>query len=452
VTDLLPSTARRLLPLAAAAQRDGRLPSLVVGVVRDGGLAWSCGLGSVEGREPGTDVQYRLGSITKSLVAVAVMRLRDEGLLGLDDPFERHVPGTPYGERTVGQLLAHGAGLRAEAPGPWWERTPGPAWPELAGQLRPSDVPHGAGRRFHYSNLGFGSLGELLGRLRGRPWLQVVTDEVLRPLGMHRTTARPQAPAARGWAVHPHADLLLPEPEEDAGALGPAGQLWSTLADLGRFGAFLLGDAGDVLAADTLSEMQLAAGVDTTGEQWSAYALGLQVLQVGGRTLVGHGGSMPGFLAGVTVDPAEDAGVVLMCNATTGLGSGIVGEVLDVVRSAEPRVVAPWTPATSVDPAVLPLLGTWWWGTSGYALRLGADGLLGLRGLGLPGRASRFRPNGDGSWTGLDGYHAGEALRPVGDPPVALDLGSFVFTRTAYDTAAPVPGGVDDGGWRPGPA
>src|SRR3954470_2493741 len=102
---VLPSTARRLLARIARAQRDGRAPSLVAGVVRDGGLAWSAGRGAVP--EPHTDVQYRLGSISKTLTAIAVMRLRDEGRLGLDDALERHLPGTPLGERTVGQLLSH---------------------------------------------------------------------------------------------------------------------------------------------------------------------------------------------------------------------------------------------------------------------------------------------------------------------------------------------------------
>src|SRR5947208_15791367 len=102
---VLPTTAPRLLARTARAQRDGRARGLVAGVVRDGGLAWSAGRGAVP--EPHTDVQYRLGSISKTITAIAVMRLRDEGRLGLDDPLERHVPGTPLGERTVGQLLSH---------------------------------------------------------------------------------------------------------------------------------------------------------------------------------------------------------------------------------------------------------------------------------------------------------------------------------------------------------
>src|SRR3954464_10602843 len=99
VEPVLPSTARALLARTARVQRDGRAPSLVAGVVRGGGLAWSAGRGDVP--EPHTAVQYRLGSISKPVTAVAVMRLREEGRLGLDDPLERHLPGTPFGDRTV---------------------------------------------------------------------------------------------------------------------------------------------------------------------------------------------------------------------------------------------------------------------------------------------------------------------------------------------------------------
>src|SRR3954471_21575591 len=105
---VLPSTARLLLARTARVQRDGRAPALVAGVVREGGLAWSAGRGEVP--EPHTDVQFRLGSITKTLTAIAVLRLRDEGRLRLDDPLESHLSGTPFGDRTVGQLLSHLAG------------------------------------------------------------------------------------------------------------------------------------------------------------------------------------------------------------------------------------------------------------------------------------------------------------------------------------------------------
>ena len=435
---VLPTTARLLLARTARAQREGRAPSLVAGVVRDGGLAWSAGRGEVP--EPHTDVQYRLGSISKTITAVAVMRLRDEGRQGLDDPLDRHLPATPFGDRTIGQLLSHLAGASAESPGGWWERTHGGSLEDLA--LGGDDVVLGAPRRFHYSNLGFGLLGELVARLRGCSWDDAVTDEVLAPLGMARTTSRPVAPAAEGTAVHPWADVVLPEPEHHAGVMAAAGQLWAPLADLARFAAFLLGDTGDVLDAATLEEMTVPAGVDSSAPGWSAYGLGIQVLRVDGRTLVGHGGSMPGFLAGVFVDREEQTGAVSLANTTSGLDTVVFGLLADL-RAAEPRIVEPWQPAPS--PVPLDLLGVWFWGPAPYVLRA-AGGSLHLGPLpGRMGRASRFTTQDDGTWIGLDGYFAGETLRIADDH---LDLGTFVFTRTPYDPEAPVPGGVDERGWR----
>jgi CubicO group peptidase (beta-lactamase class C family) len=438
VEPALPSTARTLLARTARIQRDGRAPSLVAGVVRDGGLAWSAGRGQVA--EPHTDVQYRIGSISKTITALAVMRLRDAGRLHLDDPLDQHVPGTPLGDRTVGQLLSHLAGATAESPGDWWERVPGGSLADL--KLAGPDVVLGAARRFHYSNLGFGLLGELVADHRGRPWEDVVRDEVLGPLGMTRTTPRPTGAAAQGSAVHPWADVVLPEPEHHAGVMAAAGQLWATLADLGRLAVFLLGDTGDVLSPATLEEMTVPAGVDSAAPGWSAYGLGLQVVRADGQTLIGHGGSMPGFLAGVFVDRVERTGAVMLANTTSGLDQLVPGLLADL-RAAEPRVVDAWVPAP--PPVPLEFLGVWFWGPAPYVLRAQAGGLLHLGPLpGRAGRASRFAPRDDGTWVGLDGYYAGETLRIA---PDHLDLATFVFTRSPYDPEAPVPGGVDERSW-----
>src|SRR3954471_1818879 len=436
---VLPTTAHRLLARVARAQRDGRAPSLVAGVVRDGGLAWAAGRGAVP--EPHTDVQYRLGSISKTVTAIVVMRLRDEGRLRLDDPLEQHLPGTPLGDRTIGQLLAHLAGASAESPGDWWERTPGGTLADL--QLEEDDVVLGAARRFHYSNLGFGLLGELVARARGAPRGDVVDREVLPPLGMPRTTPRPVPPAASGTAVHPWADVVLPEPEHHAGVMAAAGQLWAPLADLARFPPFLTGGNGEVLDPATLEEMTVPAGVDCSSPGWSAYGLGIQVMRLDGRTLVGHGGSMPGFLAGVFVDREEQTGAVSLANTTSGLDTVVFGLLADL-RTAEPRIVEPWRPSPS--PVPLEVLGVWFGGPSPYVLRAVGAGMLHLGPLpGRGGRASRFTARDDGTWVGLDGYFAGERLTIAEDH---LDLGTFIFTRTPYDPNAPVPGDVDERGWR----
>ncbi len=439
--EVLPGTAHRLLARVADAQAGARLPSLVAGVVRDGGLAWSGGRGRVDGAAPTPDTQYRIGSISKTFTALLVMRLRDEGALKLTDPFADHVPGAPFGDRTVGQLLSQGAGLQAETGGEWWERTPVGSWDEVVAALGEHAVPHAPGRHFHYSNLGFGALGELVARKRGRPWFEALRHEVLEPLGMRRTTYRPQAPHATGYAVHPWAQLLLEEPEHDAGALAAAGQLWSTLDDLARLAAFLLGDTGDVLSADTLEEMKAPAlAVDDDGTIGGSYGLGLQVVEPDGRRLVGHGGAMPGFVAGVFVDGRAKLGAVWAANITYGGDPGLTAALLDIVREAEPPIPDEWAPAPLPDGVDLDLLGIWYWGPHAQALRASADGMLELHAPGGRGRESRFRRDGD-VWVGLDGYWAGERLRIAPDRR-SFDLATFVFTREPY-ADGPIPGGVD---------
>lgn len=451
---LLPSTRRALSHRIAVAQAEGRAPSLVAAVVRGGRTVWHGARTSPAGHEPDENTQYRIGSITKTFTSVLVLRLRDEGVLELTDPLEKHLPGTGVGEATIADLLAHTGGLAAESPAPWWERTPGALRPELSDVLGKEPLRHPVGRRFHYSNPGYALLGALVEEVRGAGWEEVLRREVLEPLGLNRTSARPEAPYAKGWAVHPWADVMLPEPAEDLGRMAPAGQLWSTTGDLARFAAFLARGDERVLSADSLREMRTPAAPSQAADVLSGYAygLGLELRRWEDRLLVGHSGSLPGFLASLTIDLEEDVAAVVLANCTSGpLPVAVGADLVRIVADAEPRIPEPWRPMREIAPSVLELAGQWYWGTQGFGLRLTADGLLSLEPLSGSGRRSRFRANGDGTWTGLEGYYAGEVLRVVRRPDGSvdhLDLGSFVFTRRPYDTEASVPGGVDPEGWR----
>jgi len=446
---LLPETRRALLHRVAVAQAEGRTPSIVAAVVRDGTLVWSGARSMIDGHVPDSDTQYRIGSITKTFVAVQVLRLRDEGLLDLADPLGKHLPDAAEAtDVTVAQLLSHTAGLVAESSGPWWERTPGELRPGTADLLGDRSRPHPAGRRFHYSNPGFALLGALVERLRGAPWGEALEHEVLRPLGMARTTLQPSDPAAGGWAVHPWADVMQPEVVVDTGRMGPAGQLWSTAEDLSRWAAFLLDGDDRVLGAATLAEMREPMAVSRSEDLAGACGLGLQLVHDHGRTLFGHGGSMPGFVAGLWISASERLAGIAVCNSTSG--PSVAADLVRIVAEREPRLPEPWRPLTAADPALLALTGPWYWGTHSYLLRVLADSGLDLSPLGgLGGRPSRFRAETDGTWTGLDGYFAGETLRLVAQGgQVHLDVGTFVFTRQPYEPGDAVPGGADPAGWR----
>ncbi|MFJ2771567.1 serine hydrolase domain-containing protein [Streptomyces sp. NPDC087300] len=450
--ELLPTTRRALLHRIATAQTEGRTPSLVASVARNGELVWSGGRSMVDGHAPDENVQYRIGSITKTFTAVLVMRLRDEGVLDLGDPLEKHLPGSGAGEATIAELLAHTGGLAAETPGAWWERTPGSTRPELADVLGEQPFRHPVGRRHHYSNPGYTLLGALVAALRGVPWEEVLRREVLEPLGLNRTSAQPQAPHAGGFAVHPWADVMMSEPAEDLGLMAPAGQLWSTTADLVRFASFLAKGDDRVLGADSVREMCTPSAPSQPGDWDRAYGLGLDLMRWKGLSLAGHTGSLPGFLAGLWVSEEDGVAAVALANCTSGpLVASLTADLVKIVAEAEPRIPEPWRPLPEVDEKVLELTGPWYWGTQVLALRLTADGGVELGPLSGAGRQARFRSNGDGTWTGLNGYYAGELLRAVRRPDGSvshLDLGSFVFTREPYEAGAPVPGGVDPQGWR----
>jgi hypothetical protein len=168
--------------------------------------------------------------------------------------------------------------------------------------------------------------------------------------------------------------------------------------------------------------------------------------------MYGHSGSMPGFLATLCVSPADGVGGIALANATSGPDiSGIASDLVSIVADNEPRLPARWKPLPEVDQALLALTGLWYWGPRAYALRLVADRGLELGPAAGRGRASRFRAEPDGTWTGLDGYYTGETLRLVRGPDGAvdhLDLGSFVFTREPYGPGAPPAARPDPEGWR----
>ncbi|MFV2117613.1 serine hydrolase domain-containing protein [Streptomyces sp. Act-28] len=446
---LLPATERSLLHRIAVGQSEGRAPSLVAAVARGGRPVWAGARGDVASA---ADTQYRIGSITKTFTAVLVMRLRDEGLLDLDDPLEKHLPDTGVGEVTVTQLLSHTAGLTAESPAPWWERTPGEVRPGLADVLGERPFAHPPGRGHHYSNTGYTLLGSLVSAVRGIPWEEALRAEILEPLGMGRTTPRPVAPHAEGWAVHPWADVLLPEPVEDLGLMAPAGQLWSTATDLCRFASFLAEGDDRVLSGRSVREMRTPAAPPVAGDWDGGYGLGVQLMRRNGRTLVGHSGSLPGFVAGLWISVDDDVAAVVLANATSGPQTGVLAaDLVRIVAEAEPRIPEPWRPLPEVDASLLSLTGPWYWGTYAYGLKVLAGGDVELRPLRGAGRGSRFRALSDGTWLGLDGYYDGEVLRVIRrrDGSVShLDLGSFVFTREPYEPGDAVPGGVDEGGWR----
>ncbi|MEJ3745379.1 serine hydrolase domain-containing protein [Actinomycetes bacterium KLBMP 9797] len=426
---LLPDTARRIDVLVAEAQAAGRAPSLVAGVVRDGQLVHVSGAG--EHPRPDPDLGYRIGSISKTMTAVLIMQLRDEGKLALDDLLYRHLPGTPVGGVTLRQLLGHAAGLQREPDSAgWWERTEGSDLDTLLAGLTADKLAHPPHRTYHYSNLAYGLLGAVLERVTGRPWFELLTDRLLAPLGMSRTTYQAAEPFARGYVVHPWHGTLHEEPRTDTGAMAPAGQLWSTVADLAKWAAFLADPAPEVLAPETLAEM-CAPVVISDLESWThGHGLGLELYRLGERVMVGHGGSMPGYVATLVVHRPSRTGVLAYANAygvPLVVGRTILTEVLD----REPRPPrAPWRPSPPPPADAAELCGRWWWMGIPHDATWDGDALVITR---IGRDPWRFTPEATDRWRGRSGANDGETLRVRRDAAGAattLDIATFLFTRT----------------------
>ncbi|WP_210651862.1 serine hydrolase [Nocardioides sp. SYSU D00065] len=419
--------------LLDVAQAEGRLTSVVGAVFDRYGAVWAGGAGDA----PGLDGQYRIGSITKTITAVLVMQARDAGLLDLADPLSAHLGDVGYGEVTIRDALAHASGMQSEPRGPWWERTRGGGFEALVAANDGSGRVAGAGQWFHYSNLGYGLLGEVAARRLGAPWRDLVAARLLRPLGMRTTSYLPRPGAQPGWSVDHFTGIRVHEPLTDTGAMAPAGQLWSTLADLVTWGRLLGGGHPEILAPTTLEEMQRPVTPD--------YGLGLMLgVHPGGR-LVGHIGSMPGFLAALHVDPDSGIGAVVLTNATTGVDPrALAVSLIDGDPDAADERPAPWTPTTVLPTQARGVPGVWFWGNSAYDVRWHNDGLELRPMAGRCGVVTDRFEVVDGTLLGVAGYHRGERLEVVHRPDGSvrnLECATFVYTRIPYDPDVEIPGG-----------
>jgi CubicO group peptidase (beta-lactamase class C family) len=386
------------------------------------------------GREPDADTQFRIGSITKTFTATLVMQCRDDGLLSLDDQLGGFVPDSRHGELTIRRMLSHLSGLQREPVGDIWEKAAGPTLDELISGLELAEAVLPPGRRWHYSNLAFALLGEVVARLRGSSWEDVLQGRILDPLGLRRTTTRRSAPFAVGYFTDPYADRLLEEPEFPGNAFAPAGELWSTPADLGRWASFLAAPDASVLAADTVEEMchpQVMHDLDGWTLGWG---LGLMLYRRGDRVLVGHGGAMPGFLAGIAVRRKEQVGAVAFANTSAGADpEGLAIDLALTVVDRDPAEPDAWRPGPDVPAAVEELVGVWWSEGSQFVFSA-RQGRLEARAADLPPgkEPASFELVERDLFRAVAGREHGELLRVVRRPDGSVDKlywATYPFTR-----------------------
>ncbi|HET8616345.1 MAG TPA: serine hydrolase domain-containing protein [Actinomycetales bacterium] len=436
---LTDDVADRLRRRVQLAQLEWRAPSVVVRAVRRGAVQLDVAVGSADlgadgladppALAPGPDVQYRMGSITKTFTAVLVMQARDDGLVDLDDRLDEHLDVPAHGEVTLRRMLCHLSGLQREPVGDVWESLEGPALPTMLADLPDAEAVLRPHERWHYSNLAFALLGQVVAQVRGTTWIEALQSRVLDRLGLTRTTPGPTAPVARGYSADPYADRLLAEPLFPGNAFAPAAELWTTTEDLGRWASFWAEPDPRVLAPATVAEMtHLHAMADL--QQWTlGWGLGLMLHRRGERLLVGHDGAMPGFLASMVVHRDSGWGVVALTNTGRSADPGSLAlDLADVLLDEVPDDDEPWSPGPPVPDDVEGLLGTWWSEGTQYALswRSGHDDLVDgsdsghveLAAVGAPASRPpsvlrREPARGADHWRVVSGREQGELLRAV---------------------------------------
>jgi CubicO group peptidase (beta-lactamase class C family) len=438
VIALLDTTTRSLHRIALEKQRDGRVPGLYAAVCRGGEQLWGEGIGRVDvtdERPPGPDDQYLIASNTKTFIAVMVMQLRDEGRLSLDDLLGDHVPEVSH-PLTIRQCLAHVSGMAREPLGDVWETLENPTAKELRRDF--DDVervlkPH---QHWHYSNVVFAMLGQLVEELDGRSWEESLRTRLLEPLEMRRTSnGFDDGPHVTGYFVPPYDDVPRPEPMLDLKGLAPCGGLASTAAALVKWSAFVA-DPGELLSADTMEEMCQPQILLTT-EAWNAaMGLGFFLIRSGtGRTYVGHTGGMPGHITGVFTDrESGTGGIVLMNNTSPPPPDAFAIELADHVVEHDPVEPEPWQPGTSVPDELRPILGRWF--SEGQPFVFWVEHGEPRARIDKPGAAklapSRFGLVEDAVYRDISGRERGELLRITRNADGTVDKmnwATYLFTR-----------------------
>ncbi|MGN6325370.1 serine hydrolase domain-containing protein [Pseudolysinimonas sp.] len=435
--ELLDTTRRSLDRMAVEAQRASRTPALAAGVAHRGDLVWSAGVGRADLADPtvplDVDTQFLIASNTKTFVASMIMQLRDEGRLRLDDQVDDLLPGSRRPGVTVRQLLTHVSGMQRESVAPeFWDTLEIPDAGRFVDDWNAAErvlEPHAT---WHYSNLGYIVLGEIIGRLDGRPWTESLRARLLDPIGLHDTTLEPRAPMAGRYYVSPFTDVPVDEPELFLGILQAAGGLASTVADLARWHGFLLDPDESVLRRDTVSEMLEPRAV-RDDEFSAAHGLGFMIARVDGRTWFGHTGGTPGGITGVfSHRESGTTGVVLTNNTGSKDPAGTAIRLGAHVVAHDPAPLDPWTPGTAV-PGLEPLVGLWFSEGAPFTFRIRSGRLEAV--VGGPESSSPpsvFEPDGTDAFRTVAGRERGERLtvrrRPDGSVQ-ALNWATYRFTR-----------------------
>jgi CubicO group peptidase (beta-lactamase class C family) len=359
---LTPATLKAMDDVVRQLMANDHVPGVVYGVIANGEVLHVTGFGSVSGPgaqrcAPDEHTVFRIASMTKSFTAAAILLLRDERRLGLDEPVTTYVPAvadfrlptTDSPAITVRHLLSMASGLATDDP--WGDRhLDGTAdWMDalLASGATFAATP---GTAFEYSNYGFAILGRVIDNVTGAAYQRFITERLLLPLGMSATTwVAPSTPTV-GWRwVDDH--WIAEDPLGD-GAFAAMGGLWSNIDDLARWVSFLLDafpprddvDDGPLRRSSRREMQQVSRGLPvsvTTLDNGktrlgpSGYGMGLNViydLTLG--HMVAHSGGLPGFGSNMRWSIDRGVGIIALGNVTYAPMAALTRELFHVLQDS----------------------------------------------------------------------------------------------------------------------
>lgn len=332
------------------------LPGVMVGVVHDQELVWQKGFGfaDVTTKLPMTaETKFRMASHSKMLTAIAIMQLREEGKLRLDDPVVAHLPwfkfqpaGDDDGPVTVEQLLSHSSGLQREA-SDHWTSLEFPTEAELQALMGDRHAALAPQVRWKYSNLAYAVAGLLVEKVSGQRFADYAQANILGPLGMTDSSFDKPVP---GLAT-PYGRRLPDGTREvfpfvDARGMAAATGLTSDLTDMAKFvsAQFRMGPRGgaQIVSSGSMREMHRVRSVEETWQSGTGLGFGTQ--RIKDKNYVGHGGGYPGYLTQTLFQPGEKFGVIVLTNASDSDPGEIARQLI--------AAVGPVFAKTAVKPAV----------------------------------------------------------------------------------------------------
>ena len=348
------SEAIRLIDTWLEAQRDyDNLPGISVAIVTDQEILWSKGYGMADLEKEVTsspNTIYSICSISKLFTSVAIMQLRDAGKLRLEDLVADHLPWfnlqqqfPDTGPITIRSVLTHSSGLPRESDYPYWTGPdfPFPTQKQVKAKLGTQKTLYSPSTYFQYSNLGMSLLGEIVAEVSGMPYQKYIEENILKPLRLANTrTKLPESlwrgKLATGYTAKKRDGTRSMLPLFQAEGIAAAAGFSSTVEDLARFASWqfcLLEKGGEeILKASTLREMQRVHWVDPDWK--TTWGLGFSVREVDGKTMVGHGGSCPGYRSTLTIDPSKKQAFIVMINAMGVSPSKYATGMRDILKKA----------------------------------------------------------------------------------------------------------------------